>query len=96
MTPVRAGVVLWAICAICLAVVVLRAERVRLEAQAEAQFSALVDTRRRIWNLQAELARLRAPEEVRRRALRVEPALCTDFNTVIDTEYVPLVADNSF
>ena len=76
MTPVRAGVVLFVGCAICLVVVMLRAERIRLEARAEAHMSALIETRRRTWNLQAELARLRAPDEVRRRAQRVEPGLC--------------------
>jgi hypothetical protein len=94
MTPVRAGVVLAVICAICLVVVGLRAERVRLEARAEAQLGAMVETRRRIWNLQAELARLRAPEEVRRRAMRVAPGLGSGFEVIGAGEAGAQVADN--
>jgi len=96
MTPLRAGVVLMALCAICLVVVMLRAERVRLEARSEAHFSTLVETRRRIWNLQAELARLRAPEEVRRRALRVEPSLCRTHDEAPTKNTSRQVADNRF
>jgi len=84
MTPIRAGVVLMITCAVCLAVVILRGERVRLEAQAEVELSRLVATRRHIWNLQAELARLRAPEEIRRRAQRAEPRLCSVYDEIFE------------
>lgn len=96
MTPIRAGVVLFVICALCLVVVALRSERVRLDARAEAHVGRIVETRRRIWNLQAELARLRAPDEVRQRALRVEPGLCSGFEVSPSTTGSSQVADNRF
>jgi hypothetical protein len=79
MTPLRAGIVLLSVCVICLVVVVLRGARVRSEARTERHVSELVELRRQAWNLHAELARLRAPDAVRRRALRMEPTLCTQF-----------------
>ncbi|MCB9850395.1 MAG: hypothetical protein H6817_06785 [Phycisphaerales bacterium] len=77
MTPLRAGVVLLALCSVCLVVVILRAERVRIEARTEAHLSTLIESRRRVWNLQAELAQLRTPEAIRRRAIAANPAWCT-------------------
>ncbi|HRX84392.1 MAG TPA: hypothetical protein P5572_05170 [Phycisphaerae bacterium] len=94
MTPIRAGVVLLVMCTMCLIVVALRAERVRLDARAEAHEGQIIETRRRIWNLQAELARLRAPQEVRRRALRVEPGLCRNLEISPLSDTDPRVASS--
>ncbi len=68
MTALRAGVALAVIGSICLLVVLLRAEKVRLEARAEAALSRMLDARREAWNLQMEIARLRTPGQIRSRA----------------------------
>ena len=75
MTPSRAGISLLLVGLVCLAVVFLRAERVRLEARAEGHVATLLEHRRHAWSLQMEFARLRTPRQIRARVARWEVAL---------------------
>jgi len=93
MTPIRAGVVLFALCAICLAVVVLRAESVRCASRAEAHTGELIELRREAWSLQSELARLRAPEAVRTRVIAIRPEFRDEIEVFNEPATRRLVAD---
>ena len=64
MTPARAGVSLFLLGLVCLVVVVLRVERVQLEARTQAHLANLIENRRRAWNMQIEMARLRSPVQI--------------------------------
>jgi hypothetical protein len=67
MTPTRAGVALLLVGIICLTVVALRAEKVRVETRIQAHTAELVHCRRQVWSLQMEIARLRSPEKIQQR-----------------------------
>lgn len=67
MTPLRAGVSLLLIGLVCLAVVVLRSESVRFESRAQDHVARLLELRREAWNIQAQIARLRTPDQIRER-----------------------------
>ena len=83
MTPVRAGVALLLIAIVCLTVVALRVERVRLEAGAEGHLTTLIELRRRAWNMQMEIARLRAPEQIRDRVERLDLRVGATFQNMM-------------
>ena len=72
MTPVRAGVALGLVAVVCLTVVELRVERMQLEARTQAHLTTLLELRRQAWNVQMEMARLRAPEQIRERVQRMD------------------------
>jgi hypothetical protein len=93
MTPIRAGVVLFALCAICLVVVALRAETVRCTSRTEVQLGELIELRRNAWSLQSELARLRAPEAVRRRIVAVRPEFRDELEVFSEPGGKRMVAD---
>ena len=67
MTPARAGVSLVMIGLVCLCVVVLRAERVRLEVRTQAHEAELIRLRRCAWTMQIRQARLRRPARINER-----------------------------
>ncbi len=76
MTPVRAGVSMLLVGAICLVVVALRVERVRCESRTQMHMTKLINYRRALWNMQVEMARLRAPQQIRDRVERMELVVC--------------------
>jgi hypothetical protein len=86
MTPLRAGVSLLLIGVVCLTVVVLRVERMRLEARTQAHLTALIDHRREMWNAQMEIARLRSPEQVFDRAARMDMAVGAALDQMFTTD----------
>jgi hypothetical protein len=57
--------------AVCLGVVIIRAERVRLEARTQADEARLIALSREIWTLQLERARLCSPGRIDDRARRM-------------------------
>jgi hypothetical protein len=67
MTVMRAVAVLLVLGGLALAVVQLRSERVRCAARVAALQSERLRMRRESWNVQMEVARLRAPERIRER-----------------------------
>ncbi len=83
MTPVRAGVSLFLLGAICLLVVFLRAEKVRLDAASAAHEQELLNLRRATWNVQMQIARLRAPEQIQDRVRRMRLGVQASFSDLI-------------
>ena len=83
MTPIRAGVALFLIAAICLTVVVLRSESVRLAARAQQHEAELLRLRREAWNIQMEIARLRSPEQIQDRIHNMELNVGSDFDALL-------------
>jgi hypothetical protein len=83
MTPIRAGVSLFLIAAICLTVVVLRSESVRLMAEAQRHEAELLRLRREAWNIQMEIARLRSPEQIQGRIHNMDLNVSADFQDLI-------------
>ena len=57
--------------AVCLCVVMLRAERVRLEARVQASEAQLIRLTREVWRMQLERARLCTPDRIDDRARRM-------------------------
>lgn len=80
MTPTRAGVALLLVGMVCLTVVALRAEKVRVESRIQAHTSELVHCRRQVWSLQMEIARLRSPEKIQQRIERFSLTVGADFD----------------
>ena len=80
MTPTRAGVALLLVGIICLTVVALRAEKVRVETRIQAHTAELVHCRRQVWSLQMEIARLRSPEKIQQRIERFSLTVGADFD----------------
>jgi hypothetical protein len=64
MTPIRAGLVLLIIGAVCLTVVALRATATRLGGNAQTYEAELLSLRREAWSIQVEAGRLRAPDHI--------------------------------
>lgn len=91
MTPTRAGVALLLLGMVCLSVVALRAEKVRVESRVQAHTAELVHCRRQVWSIQMEIARLRSPEKIQQRIDRFSLTVGADFdrwlapNTVEET-----------
>lgn len=72
MTPLRAGLALFALGLIGLCVVCLRAEQVRLEARTHETQSQVLQLRRDAWAIQIEIARLQTPDQIRDRVERMQ------------------------
>lgn len=85
MTPLRAGLALFALGLIGLCVVCLRAEQVRLEASAHQKQSEVLRLRREAWSIQIEIARLQTPDQIRDRVERMQLGVAAPFE---DTEDV--------
>ena len=64
MTTLRVTTLVAAFAGIALAVVYLRTEQARSAARALAHESAWIELRRELWQTQAAVARLRAPEQI--------------------------------
>ncbi len=75
MTAYRACMLLFAFTLIALAAVYLRTEQTRAAARALAAELHRVEVRRELWDVQASVARLRAPEEIRTRVTRFDEEL---------------------
>ncbi len=88
MTPTRAGVALLLVGFVCLTVVALRAEKVRVETRIQEHTAELVHCRRQVWSLQMEIARLRSPEKIQQRIQRFSLTVGADFDRWLspDTE----------
>ncbi|NOX60098.1 MAG: hypothetical protein GXP29_14725 [Planctomycetes bacterium] len=83
MTPTRAGVALLLVGMVCLTVVALRAEKVRVESRIQAHTTELIHCRRRVWSLQMEIARLRTPERIQQRIERFSLTVGADFGRLL-------------
>ncbi len=86
MTPTRAGVALLLVGIVCLTVVALRAEKVRVESSIQAHTAELVHCRRQVWALQMEIARLRSPEKIQQRIERFSLTVGADFDRWLSPE----------
>ncbi len=95
MTPARAGVSLFLLGLVCLVVVVLRVERVQLEARTQAHLGELIEQRRRAWNMQIEMARLRSPVQICERieVMDIEVGAVFDEMIVSDTGHQQLASN---
>ena len=83
MTPFRAGTALVLLGVICLSVVYLRTEAVRLRARTVGHESQLIRLRREAWDVQMQSARLRSPQHIESQIQRMDLAFGSKSNSLL-------------